>query len=241
MSERNIGKLEIVSEEMLAQRAAAYLRDTVLEAVRERGRALVALSGGGTPRPAYELWAMLDIPWSSVDLVWVDERFVPYSSERSNYGTALRDWIHRIPIPKAQVHPMPEASPDHEGASRAYEAELRRLCGLSQTAPPEDLVLDVALMGVGDDGHTASLFPQSFALDVRDRAVVAIPAEASREPRTTLTFPVLWSVRKMLVLCQGASKRAMVKAAREAGDIPAARLQGARGEITWLVDEAAAP
>lgn len=239
---KNIGTLETRDDDdSLAFRAAEYLRDSIIEAVKTRGRAVVGLSGGETPRPAYKRLATLDIPWKGVHLVWIDDRFVPWSSPRSNYGTALGDWISRIAIPESQVHPMPEAGPDHEGRARAYEAELRRVCLVEESAPPESIVLDVALMGVGDDGHTASLFPGSFALDVRDRAVVAVPGEPSREPRTSLTFPVLESVRKMLVLCQGAKKRPQISAARGEGDIPAARLQRARGEITWLVDRAAAP
>lgn len=236
---RNIGRLEIRGEAELADRAAEWLRDAIANAVRARGRAIVGLSGGETPRPAYARLAQLDVPWKSVDLVWIDERFVPYDSPRSNYGTALRDWIQAVSIPEVNIHPMPPAGPEHERAAHAYEATLRRVCGVSESALPEQLILDVALMGIGDDGHTASLFPKSFALDVFDRAVVAVPAGKGREARTSLTFPVLWSVREMLVLCQGAEKREMVKAARGDGDIPAARLQKARGAITWLVDRAA--
>lgn len=242
MRQGNIGILEVRDDDAsLAERAAEYLRDAIHEAIRARGRAIVGLSGGGTPRPAYKRLAQLDVLWREVELVWIDERFVPRESERSNYGTAFRDWISTIHIPKGQVHPMPEPGRDHEEGAAAYEVELKRLFGLSVTAPPEEIALDVALMGVGDDGHTASLFPGSFALGVRDRAVVAVPAEQDREARTSLSFPVLWSVRKMLILCQGGEKREMVRAARGDGEIPAQQLQHCRGEITWLVDRAAMP
>lgn len=242
MTRGNVGTLEVREDaESLAERAALFLADAIREAVSARGRATVGLSGGQTPRPAYKRLAAMDLPWRDVDLVWIDDRFVPKESERSNYGTALRDWISTIHIPEANVHPMPGPERDHEEGAAAYEVELRRLFRLSMTAAPEQLALDVALMGVGDDGHTASLFPGSFALSVRDRAVIAVPAEGDREARTTLSFPVLWSVRKMLILCQGEKKREIVRAAREDGDIPACELQRCRGEITWLVDRAAMP
>lgn len=238
----NVGALEVATDpEELAERGATKLRAAIVDAVRERGRAVVALSGGETPRPAYVRLAELDVPWERVELVWVDDRFVPWSSPRSNYGVALRDWLARLPIPKGNVHPMPPEGPDHEGAARAYDAELRRVLGAPAGAPPDALALDLALLGVGDDGHTASLFPGTAALDVTDRAVVAVPGEGAREPRITLTFPVLWSARRLLVLAQGPKKKPVIAAARGDGAIPARRLQRARGELVWLVDRAAAP
>lgn len=244
MKKANIGTLQIAEDPgALAEEAATYLQRAIEGAIRERGRALVGFSGGETPRPAYQRLASLPVDWGKVHAFWIDERYVPESSPRSNYGTAYRDWIHRISIPKEHLYPMPMPGDgrEHEASAIVYEAKLREIAGASESAPPEDIVLDVALMGIGDDGHTASLFPGSFALNVRDRAVLAIPAEASREARTTLSFPVLESVRKMLILCQGAGKRAMIEAARGEGEIPARGLQRVRGEVVWLVDKEAAP
>lgn len=231
----------------LAQEAARRIAASLGRAVARAGRATLALSGGSTPLATYErLAARDDVPWDDVVLLWVDERFVAWESDRSNYGEAARSWLSRVPVAEAHVHPMPAPLPAGfdpdaiDWAAAAYEATLRRATGCDA---PDVPVIDLVVLGVGTDGHTASLFPGSGVLEESERAVAPVPPEADREPRITLTFPVLLAARERLVLCTGASKRAVVATAlagpRDA--IPAARLRDATGPTTWLVDRDAAP
>jgi len=227
--------------EAAATRVAAALRDAILK----RGAASLALSGGNTPRPAYErLASEPGVAWGAVSVYWIDERAVPPDHARSNYRLALESLLFRAPIPAASVHRMTGEATDLDHAARDYEALLR-----SRLSPPVEggvPSFDVAVLGIGDDGHTASLFPGEGSVDVRDRLVLAIPAapEHDREARLTVTTPVIESIGTVLVLAVGAAKRGpLERVAAEAGsarDTPSRLFRGARGALTWLTDEAAA-
>jgi len=200
----------------------------------------IALAGGSTPRGLYELLA--DPPpqgstdWSHWHIWFGDERAVPPADRASNYRLARETLLSRVAIPRAQVHRMAADEPDLEVAARLYDDELLRAVPKRVDAMPR---LDVVLLGLGEDGHTASLFPGDAALEVRDRACV--PARAPRPPhrRLTLTLPVLNAARQVIFLVTGAAKGEALRGVR-AGTVPAARVRAPSGQVLWLLDEAAA-
>jgi 6-phosphogluconolactonase len=200
----------------------------------------VALAGGHTPRRLYELLADLHQPalaWDRIHLVWGDERCVPPDDPASNFAMAEAALLRRVPIPPQNVHRMPaEITPPARAAARC-EATLR---GLFDGAWPG---IDLVLLGVGPDGHTASLFPGQPALDDRLRWVTAVEAPATPPWRLTLTLPVLNAARTVIVLATGAEKapvvRRILRHDPEAVRYPAAMVDG-RERTLWLVDRAAA-
>jgi len=223
----------------LALLAAELIARAIVAGVDERGVARVALSGGTTPSDAYKRLAALALPWDAIEWFWVDERAVAPDHARSNAGAARRD-LAAAPIPEARFHRMEGEAPDLAAAAARYEALLRASFGVASA-----VAFDALVLGVGDDGHTASLFPGTGAAAIDDRLVAAIPAQRARglEPRLTLTAPVIQEARLVLVLARGTLKRGPVAAAREGGpldEIPARVTRGARGRLVWLLDEAAA-
>jgi len=202
----------------------------------------ICLTGGSSPKQLYELLATEDyrskIPWNRVHWFIGDERFVPASDERNNMAMARRIFLDHW-APSANIHPIPTdaASPD-EAAAR-YERELKAFYGADELDPARPL-FDLVLMGVGPDGHTASLFPGYPALRETVRWVVGVP-EAHVEPfvpRVTLTLPALASCREMLFEVSGAGKRAILTRALAGEALPANRARS-NGETVWLVDESA--
>jgi 6-phosphogluconolactonase len=227
----------------VAREASSRLARLLREAVAQRGRASLALSGGSTPRGAYEALAgEANVPWSDIDVFWVDERAVPPTDARSNYRLANEALLAPANVPGARVHRMRGEAADLEGAAAEYESTLREhVSGRGADGTP---ALDVLVMGVGEDGHTASLFPGSAHLDERTRLVVAVPAEREREARLTFTVPVIEHARAVLVLATGASKAEPLERiwATEGAlrDTPARLLRNVHGALYWLIDHAAA-
>lgn len=225
--------------EALAQAAAQWLTERVLE--RPDGAVAVALSGGSTPRQLYERLSASPFrdrfPWARVHWFWGDERFVPPDDPRSNQRMARAAMLSRVPVPDANIHPIPTVGIDPREAARAYQRDLMAFYGAAHLDPARPL-FDVTLLGLGSDGHTASLFPGTPALDERDdwaAAVLGVQPEA----RITLTFPALESSRHVAVLVTGEDKRAILARVRR-GDtaLPAARLRPA-GTLTVFADAAA--
>lgn len=221
--------------------ACELMARAIYAAATERGVARIALSGGTTPAQAYRRLAALSLPWEATEWFWVDERAVPPDSPRSNYRAACADLgIPSAAVPPERVHRMEADAPDLEAAAARYEALLRRSFGVASA-----VAFDVMTLGVGEDGHTASLFPGMGVVGVKDRLVLPIPAQPAKslEARLTLTAPVIQEARLLLVLSRGASKRAVVDAARAGGDeeeIPSRLVKQARGELVWLLDQEAA-
>lgn len=222
----------------LSHRVADWLTG---EAAQTEGRFSIALSGGSTPKHLYEILSGSPhrdrFPWRRTHLFWGDERFVPHDAADSNYRMVREALIAHVPIPAENVHPVPiEGSP--EEAARAYEATLKSFYGMSELDPARPL-FDIVLLGVGADGHTASLFPGDAALDERQgwvRAVVGVKAE----PRVTLTYPAFASSRNLAFLVAGAEKRAIAARVRQGDrELPAARVS-TRGQLRWFMDRAAA-
>ncbi|MDW8267534.1 MAG: 6-phosphogluconolactonase [Anaerolineae bacterium] len=223
--------------------AAHEVARCLRKAVQRRGVAHMALSGGSTPRPLYRLLAtpewLAAVPWAQVHVWWADERCVPPDHHESNYGMAYSLLLGHLPV--QHIHRLHGEAADPEAAARAYEDELRRVFGLGPRGRPR---FDLILLGMGADGHTASLFPGTAALAVRNRLVAVGQAPQPPHCRLTLTLPVLNRAARVLFLVAGADKGpALAQVWRSApgqAPLPAALVRPTRGSVLWLVDEAAA-
>lgn len=244
--------LSVVQDpEELAEEAAEIFAEAARRAVADRGLFAVALAGGRTPMPVYRELARREgegspgLPWERIHLFWGDERMVPPEHEDSNFRTVRRQLLQHIPVPEENVHPIDTSSGSPDAAAREYEAELRELFGRlvrggggEGEAPPR---FDLVFLGLGEDGHTASLFPGCPALEERCRWVAPCELEALDHPRVTVTPPVLERARRLLFLVSGEAKAEILRRVLD-GDpgLPAARIDPEEGEPWWLVDEAAA-
>jgi 6-phosphogluconolactonase len=212
----------------LARQAAGWLDLEVSSAIAERGSCALGLAGGRTPDPVYrELASGSSIDWERVEVFFGDERAVPPDHPESNYRTVRLALLSRVPIPSRNIHRMEAERVDREAAAREYERLL----------PPW---LDVLLLGMGPDGHTASLFPGSPALDERHRLVVPVLGAKPPAERLTITPPVIEAARNVAVIATGEDKAPMVARAIEGPLAPkAVPVQLARRGV-WFLDQAAA-
>ena len=225
----------------LAQTAARRL----MERIRHGNRAAVCLTGGSSPLGLYRLLAQDpwrgEVPWERVHWFMGDDRFVPERDPLSNMGAAKRVFLDKTPVPRENIHPIATGAADPAAAARLYEDELKQFYGGERFDTGRPL-FDLVLMGLGPDGHTASLFPHSPALEERERWVVGVP-KAGMEPfvpRVTLTFPALGSTREMLFLVDSADKAPILRRVLAGEDLPAHRAY-AQGDLVWLIIRAAAP
>jgi 6-phosphogluconolactonase len=226
----------------LAVAAADIFALTAKECVAERGRFVVAVSGGSTPRAAHRLLTeepyRSGIQWEKVHIFWVDERCVPEDHPASNYGAARKDFLDRVTVPAEQIHPMTgDAVP--EETALTYQRELEAFFGLGEGEPP---VFDLICLGIGKDGHTASLFPAQRALDEKQRWVVAVKGGDPNVSRLTMTYPILNRASQIVFVAFGREKAAIVKSVVEMGEekLPAQRIRPVNGRLTWLLDREAA-
>ena len=199
----------------------------------------VALSGGGTPRRLYELLASAEfqrrIPWERVHFFWSDERMVPHDHLQSNYKLARDSLLKHVRVPPKNVHPVPVTLPPAQAANE-YEQELRRQFGRRWGWPEFDLIM----LGLGDDGHVASLFPGAPALHEKQRWVV-VHQPPHLPARITLTLPVINAARRVHFLVSGENKATALRVAVEgSGHLPAQLVHPKKGELLWLTDSAAA-
>ena len=210
-------------------------------AIDERGSFRVALSGGGTPRQVYprilEPERRDAVDWGRVEFFWGDERSVPPDHPESNFGVAYGMLISQLnSVRPDHVHRMPAEAEDIDAAAMGYESELRLAFGARGAEPPP---FDLVWLGMGPDGHTASLFPGTAALDEETRWVVGNWVPQQDTWRMTLTFPVLAAARDVLIVVTGADKADALRAIRAGGsDLPAERVAGEH--VRWLLDESAA-
>jgi 6-phosphogluconolactonase len=227
----------------LAQAAASEFVAQAGAAIEARGRFTVALAGGSTPRPAYELLARPPrheaVDWSRVHVFWGDERCVPADDTSHNGRMAHEALLDRVPLPSRQIHDIACAG-DPEAAADRYENEL-----LTVLEPAADAGLDLVILGLGEDGHTASLFPGAGALRETTRKAVAVPAtEADGLARVSLTATFLNRARTALFLVSGRAKaqalRAVLQGPYEPLRWPAQLVAAAAHEVFWLVDRDAA-
>jgi 6-phosphogluconolactonase len=235
----------------LADAVARHIVDCAGEAISTAGRFTVALSGGSTPRAAYSRLATRDLSsqldWQRTHVLWGDERGVPPDDPRSNYRMANEALLDRVPIPARQIHRI-RGEDDPEKAAAEYERELRTLFEACHSERSEESLeshaLDLVLLGMGEDGHTASLFPGQAAVHETARWVVAVPAPEGTIWRITLTPAVLNTARNVTFVVSGASKAVRLQQVLQGpftpDVLPAQAIRPLQGRLTWLVDEAAA-
>ncbi len=232
--------------EAVSRAAAQDLVDLAQAAIAERGRFCVALSGGSTPRRMYELlaeaprWAQLD--WRRVEFFWGDERAVPPEHPDSNYGMAAAVLLRKLGIAPERIHRIAGELPDPAEAAARYQDELARVFATpADSLPP---IFDLILLGMGPDGHTASLFPYGQALTERRRWVVGYQVARLGKPRITLTPPLLNRAAEVRLLVTGADKadtlREALEGPREPERLPVQLIVPEAGRLVWLVDRAAA-
>jgi 6-phosphogluconolactonase len=240
----NPGELRVyASAEAVADAAAELFVELCEQSVRERGRFVVALSGGSTPKRTYELLASSRfsrrVDWRRVELFWGDERYVPKDDPNSNFRMTSEALLSHIAIPSQNVHAVPTEITPAEAAATAYEAELRRAFGDARSIPQFDLVY----LGLGTNGHTASLFPHSPTLKEESRLFVADFVAEVNTWRLTMTAPVLNRGRVVAFLVAGREKadvmRQVLTGVRDPERLPA-QLIAPEGKLLWIADEAAA-
>lgn len=225
--------------EAVAETAAQRLLARVAQA---KERAAICLTGGPSPEGLYRRLARepyrSKLPWDRIHWFMGDDRFVPGDHAHSNMGMARRLFLGRVDAPAGNIHPIPTDTGSPDLAARQYEAELKGFYGRDRFDPARPL-FDLVLMGLAGDGHTASLFANSPALEEVARWVVGVEQAglAPFVPRVTLTFPALASTREMLFLVTGEDKRDVLRRVLSGADLPASRAR-AQGELVWLVDRA---
>jgi 6-phosphogluconolactonase len=222
----------------LIQRSLELVLEKLRAAIAERGIGTIALSGGSTPKPLYEAIAAQDLPWDKIHVFWGDERYVPPDHPDSNEGMTRKAWLDKVPIPAANIHSVPTSEADPTVAAQKHDQELQQFF---QVKPGEVPTFDIILLGMGDDGHTASLFPHTEALQVRDRLVTV--GNKDGQPRITFTVPLINQARCVIFVAAGASKQAALAHifAPSADDTAyPARLIRPQGELWWLLDQSAA-
>ncbi len=238
--------VQIASDpENLAHKAVQLFVSCALDAIRSHGRFYVAISGGHTPKHFFETLAVspeaISLPWEKIHVFWVDERYVPPDSPHSNYKLAADAFLGKVRIPPGNVHRIPTDHEDISMAARAYEQTIREVFGLRDNEMPE---FDLIILGMGVDGHTGSLFPNSYAtFDVND-LVCAVYVLDDTLNRVTLTHPVLLAAKRLAVLVSGEEKAQTLKEVLtgEPDEVkyPIHVLWPALSKITWLVDVNAA-
>ena len=233
----------VVDSRTLAEAAAELLIATVNDAIASRGRAVVSLAGGSTPRQMGELLTTEPyhsrIDWSRLHVFWGDERWVPLEHPECNAGEAKRGFLDEVGIPDANVHHYRTDFDDPQAAARDYEDQLRSVFGV-ETPPRFDLIF----LGIGNDGHTASLFPNADAINEKRGWVIAYKVEKLDAVRLTLTPPVLNAARRVVFVVAGSGKAHMLHTILDGGIdvdlLPAQIVRPTDGELIWLVDRAAA-
>jgi 6-phosphogluconolactonase len=226
-----------------ADAAAAVFIESAIASVADRGRFSVALSGGSTPRAVFarlagDETARLKVSWRQNDWWWSDERTVPPGDPDSNFRMAFESLLGHVPIDPARVHRLKGEVEPAQAASE-YERELRAAFGVSAGEIPR---FDLVLLGLGADGHTASLFPGTPAVTERERLVVANDVPAMRAVRLTFTLPLINRARRVAFLVSGAEKAPILARVLEGprGALPAQLVSPDDGELVWIVDSAAA-
>jgi 6-phosphogluconolactonase len=243
---RHKPNLEVVSDpESLAHRSVELFIADARKAIETKNTFCVAISGGHTPRRFFELLGDLPqakaLAWDRIQLFWVDERYVPPDSQWSNYKLATDTFLKKVPIPTDNVHRIPTEHSDFKVAASSYEQTIREVFGLEQGQIPE---FDLIALGMGVEGHTGSLFPNSFApLDTEDLACVVYVLDQKLN-RVTLTHPVLCAAAHLAVLVSGQEKAAILKEvlSTEPDEVryPIHILWPVLNRVTWLVDRQAA-
>ena len=227
----------------VARLGAGLFAATIRSEVDKKGSAFVALSGGSTPRAMHRLLGQpphrRDIPWHRLYLFWVDERCVPHTDGASNFGAARRDFLESVDIPRDHIHPMP-TEPGSTEAAQAYAGEIERTVPKNHRGMP---CFDIVFLGIGEDGHTASLFPNHDAPAEEVRWIIPVRGGQPFVDRYTMTLPVLNAAKQVIFLVSGTPKATMVKEILDSGtkrSLPARQVRPTSGSVTWMLDKHAA-
>lgn len=231
-------KLEILPNlETLIERALEIVVQKVQIGIEKHNRFTIALAGGSTPKPLYEAISQQNLPWEKIHVFWGDERYVAPDHPDSNQRMARLAWLNKVSIPAENIHPMPTNSGDPAIDAAKHEAELQNFFGVAVGEVPK---FDLILLGIGDDAHTASLFPHTPALNVQDRLVTV--GSKDGQPRITFSVPLINQSDCVMFLVAGAGKiSALEQIFAETGDSQTypARLIQPLGELWWLLDASA--
>jgi 6-phosphogluconolactonase len=239
--------VEIVDQKSFAGVVADEIVASITDSIHDHGRCLIALCGGGTPSNIYRLLArpprVSDIEWDKVHIFWGDERWVPADHNRSNFRMTQETLLSHINIPAKNIHPVDTSLASAKKSAQVYEEEIRKTAGIKDKEIP---VFDLVLLGLGEDGHTASLFPGSKAIAGEKKGVIACAVKHpdGDESRVTLAPGVLFSARQILFLVKGEGKSEILKKTLEGeekvAEIPAQLYRKVSDNVTWFVDSAAA-
>lgn len=246
MTKNNQLHIQVLSDlEEISHKAAELFTAISRSCIEARGRFVAAISGGSTPVRLYALLGSDQyrnrVDWSRIHFFWVDERCVPAYDQDSNFRMAYENLLSTVPVSPEHIHRIKGEEGPEKGA-RAYEEEIRNFFGITgnEIAP----VFDLIILGIGNDGHTASLFPGSKALDERKDMAVPVVMKGPKKDRVTLSFPVLNNAQNIIFLVSGNSKAGIVQTVLEDKDkrclYPAGIINPVHGNITWLIDKAAA-
>ncbi len=238
----SIERIIVPDSNQLAEKGAEMFCEIAKESISNRSRFVVAVSGGSTPRAMHGRLSqdpyLSDLFWQSTHIFWVDERMVDFDHPDSNFGTAKKDLLEKIPIPFDQIYPMPAMTRPEDGAG-LYQMTLKTFF---QSIGSDDPVFDLILLGIGTDGHTASLFPkQAFTSPVQSW-VISVKGGNPNVFRLSFTYSVLNGARHILFLVSGKDKAEIVKSLFEDNtvDLPAKNIRPLKGTLTWLLDQEAA-
>lgn len=239
MGQQLMGKIVEVlpSQADLISRSLTLVQEKIHQAIAQREICTIALSGGSTPKALYEAIAKQNLPWEKIHVFWGDERYVPPDHPDSNQKMTREAWLDRVNIPSSNIHPMPTAAGNPETDALQHQTELEEFFALSAGEMP---IFDIVLLGMGDDGHTASLFPHTEALKVSDRLITV--GHKDGQPRLTFTAPLINHARCVIFIVSGANKQAALTQvfAPEADSFTyPARLIQPQGQLWWLLDESA--
>lgn len=242
MNTNRVEKIITADSKQLAAKGAEIVCKTAKETVDRQGHFAVAVSGGSTPRAMHRLMSqepyLSDIPWQKTHIFWADERMVAFEHPDSNFGTAQKDFLGKIPIPKKQIHPMPAVALPEEGVA-LYQTELENFF---RDFGVNDPVFDLIILGIGKDGHIASLFPGQPIIEDTNRWVLSVREGQPNILRLTLNYHVLNSAKHILFLVSGSGKAAIVKTLLEnsQAQLPAVKIRPPNGRVIWLLDQEAA-
>ena len=218
----------------LIERSRTIVVDKIQSAIATKGQCSIALAGGSTPKPLYEALAQENIPWEQIQVFWGDERYVAPNHRDSNQLMARQTWLDEVTIPAANIYPVPTDSNNPEIDAELYETAIRKVFA---TSPEEFPTFDLILLGMGDDGHTASLFPHTSVLQETTKAIAV--GNKDGQPRITFTVPLINQAHCVLFLVAGANKQAALEqvfaAQGDAMTYPS-RLINPQGELWWLLD-----
>ena len=241
----NLNQVEIIIRDTPSQAAAAaadLFAKTARECVSDKGFFTVAVSGGSTPRLMHRMLAKepyrREVPWNKTHIFWVDERRVPENDPQSNYGAAKKDILDRLDVPREQIYPVFDGGFHGEWALK-YQKKIIDFFQLKEGQYP---IFDLIFLGIGTDGHTASLFPGQEALSENDRIIIAVKGGNPCVDRITMTFSVLNRAAHVVFFVSGNGKAVVVNSILRGRkvDLPASKIQPKNGILTWILDKEAA-